>query len=783
MSVAYATASTFSRDQLARAVSSPTAATLAVIGGLVVVQRILWPAPPGVLVQGAIIGGLTALISFGIALIYRANRIVNFAQGDLGALPTTAAVLLLVSVGVPWIVAFSVGLVVAMALGALVQFAVIRRFATAPRLILTVATLGLAQLLVALSLALPSLANDAFPGTFDVQLSAAPYPAPLDVSFEVDPIIFGGNDVIALVTVVVVVLALAAFFRFTRMGIAVRASAESADRAVLLGVPVKRVQLVVWTIAAVLAFLAVFLRAGVVGVPLGEVLGPSILVRALAACVIGRMTNLPLIFLGAVTLGMLEQSVVFETGRSALVAPILFVVVLVVLLLQRRDRASRSEGLSSWQVVTDVKPIPPELARVPEVRWGIRGLMALLALVVVALPVVLSSSQVNLAGVILVFAMVGVSLVVLTGWAGQVSLGAVAFVAIGAAVGGWITSVQGWDLTVALLVAGLVGAAVSLVVGLPALRIRGLLLAVVTLAFAQAVAVYGLSRSDMAWLPTGRIDREPLLGVIPIESEAQYYYFIVACLLLVLSMARRIRRSRVGRVMIGVRENDQGAQAFGVSPVRAKLTAFALSGFIASLAGAVFVHHQHGLGLRSYATEESLAVFTMVVIGGLGSLPGALLGAVYVKGAQYFLPAELSFFVGGIGLLLVLLALPDGLGALLYRGRDALLRQVATRRNIMVPSLFADAASIDKVGLSKERGLAFLREMADRLEQGAPVLVPGMDTGEAMATVMTVERRDLTPPNGELPPDDAPPDAGDSPTEASSNDSPTETSSATEARP
>jgi branched-chain amino acid transport system permease protein len=523
-------------------------------------------------------------------------------------------------------------------------------------------------------------------------------------------------------------VALAAFFRFTALGIAVRASAESAERAVLLGIPVKRVQLVVWSIASVLAFMAVFLRAGALGLPLGEVLGPAILVRALAACVIGRMTSLPLVFAGAVTLGVIEQAIVWDTGDSTLVAPILFLVVLVVLLLQRRDRSHRADELSSWQVITDVRPIPPELARLPEVRWAKRGLTALLALVVVGLPLVLSTSRVNLAGVILVFAMVGASLVVLTGWSGQVSLGAVAFVAIGAAVGGWITSVQGWDIAVGLVVAGLVGAGLSVVIGLPALRIRGLLLAVVTLAFANAVASYGLNRQNVSWLPSGRIERPDLLGLIPLESEAQYYYFVVACLLLVLSTARRVRRARTGRVMIGVRENDQGAQAYGVSPVRAKLTAFALSGFIASLAGAVFVHHQQGMGIQPYATEESLAVFTMVVIGGLGSLPGAVLGAVYVKGAQYFLPTELSFFVGGIGLLVVLLVLPDGLGSLFYQGRDALLRQVARRRRIMVPSLFADARDIESVGLSRERGLAFLREMADRIDAGEPVLTPG---GEA----------------------------------------------------
>ncbi len=539
------------------------------------------------------------------------------------------------------------------------------------------------------------------------------------------------------------IVGLFVFFQMTNTGIAVRASAESSERAALLGIPVKRVQMIVWIIASVLAFLAVFLRAGIVGVPIGQVLGPAILVRALAACVIGRMTNLPLIFLGAISLGVVEQAIVWSS-RAALVAPILFLVVLIVLLVQRRSQTNRSDGLSTWQIVTDVRPIPPELRRLPEVAWMLRVLAAAAVLFVVGLPYIASSSQLNLAGVVAIFAMVGVSLVVLTGWSGQVSLGQIAFVGIGAAVGGTITTRVGWDITIALLIAGLVGAAVSIVIGLPALRIPGLLLAVVTLAFAQAMAVYFLDRGSFAWwLPERRVPRTDVFGLIPIDSERNYYYFVIVCLALTLFVARRLRHSRVGRVMIGVRENDRAAQSFGVSPVRAKLTAFAVSGFVAAFAGAVFVHHQQSLGIQPYATEESLAVFSMVVIGGLGSLPGAVLGAIYVKGTQYFLPRTLSFFVGGVGLLLVLLALPGGLGSLLYQARDGYLRLVATRRKIMVPSLFADAADIAKVGLSRERGMAFLAQVADRMDSGGDFTLLG---GVSPGPEPPLERREVDRP-------------------------------------
>lgn len=685
--------------------------------GLLVVQHALWPAPLGVVVQGVLIGGLTALIAFGIALIYRANRIVSFAQGDLGAVPTVFAVLLITYIGLPYLVAVPIGLAVALGLGAALEITVIRRFAKAPRLILTVATLGLAQALTAVSLVMPGLLHRTWPGTFTREAVPASYLPPFDFSFEISPITFRGNDLIAVVTVVVAIVGIGAFLRFTNIGIAVRASAESADRALLLGIPVRRVQTIVWALASALAFVAMFLRAGVIGLPLGSVLGPAVLVRALAACVIGRMENLTRVFLAAVGLGILEQAIVWDTGGSTLVAPILFVVVLGALLVQRRGTRARTDEQSNWLATSDVRPVPDELRHLPEVRWAGRGIGLLLLGALLAAPAVLPQSRINLLGVIVIYAMVAVSLVVLTGWAGQVSLGQVAFLGIGAAVSGWATVTMGWDLVIAVLVAGLVGAVVAMVIGLPALRIRGLYLAVVTLAFAQATALYLLNRGEFHWIPEGRLPRDPLLGFIPIESETQYFYFVVACLLLVLSAVRRLRSSRVGRVLIGVRENERAAQAFGINATRAKLTAFAISGFIAAFAGGVFAHHQQSIGIQPYATEESLAVFAMVVIGGLGSIPGALLGAAYIEGAKYFLSSELAFFAGGFGLLLVLMVLPGGLGGGLYQLRDGYLRWVATRRKILVPSLVADARSIDAITSSgRERGLEVLRAMADDLD-------------------------------------------------------------------
>jgi branched-chain amino acid transport system permease protein len=715
------------------------------LAGLIVgygVLQILWPAPLGVLVLGAVIGGLTALIAFGIALVYRANRIVNFAQGDLGAFPATLGVLLIVSVGLPYWIAFPAAIIVGLALGAVIEFLIIRRFFKAPRLILTVATLALIQILMGLGLLLPRL--------FDITTPPQSFPSPFDFTFTIGNVVFRGNHVVAMVMIPVIIAGLAAFFRFTHIGIAVRASAESAERAFLVGIPVKRIHTIVWVLAAGLSTVALLLRAGIVGLPIGSVLGPAVLLRALAAAVIGRMERLPTIFVAAVGLGIVEQSIVYSTGRSILVAPILFVIILGALLLQRRGTVNRAEEGSSWQAASAVRPVPRELRGLPEIRFGGMAMKAAGLGVLLALPLFVSGSQLFLVGVVGIFAIIGLSLVVLTGWTGQLSFGHMGLVGIGAAVGGSVTGRLGWDLGIALVLAGVAGALVAIVIGLPALRIKGLFLAVATFAFAGAASSYLLNREFFGWwLPEGRVSRPPLFGLIAVDTEPRFYYLILAGLIAALFVVSGVRNSRAGRIFISVRENERAAQAFGANATRIKLTAFALSGFIAAYAGALFVHHQRALPVAAFRPEESLAVFTMVVIGGLGSIPGALLGAVYVYALSYFLPSAFRLFTSGFGLLLVLMLIPGGLGSVLYQVRDWGLRLIANRRKILVPSLVADSREF--VEKDKSWDMAFTRaedtaaatELAGAATAGGP-----LTSGEEMRQADAAASSDAWAPEG-----------------------------------
>src|SRR5436305_811637 len=467
------------------------AGAYAVAGALVfywIVAR-LWAVPFGILVKGAVIGGLYSMIAVGIALVYRANRIINFAQGDMGGVPASLAVLLIAVSGWPYLAAIGVGLVGGVLLGVVIEFVIIRRFAKAPRLVLTVATIGIAQLL--------TFGEIYMPQAFHATTPPQSFPSPFNNGFAIGKVQFQGNDVLAMITVPVVLVLMAWFLNRAHMGVAIRACSESADRASLLGVPVKRVNLVVWAVAALLATVGVLLRAGVVGLPIGSALGVSVLMRTLAAAVVGRMERMPTIVVASIMLGVVEQAAVWHNGNTDMVDLTIFLVVMAALLVRRREFTSRIQeaATSTWAALREVRPVPPELARLPEIVWARRAVLAAVLGLVLALPAMLDEAKIDLVTFLAAYLIVALSLLVLSGWAGQISLGQFAFVATGSTVGAWLTLHWHMDVLLVMVVAGSVGAVVAVAIGIPALRIRGLFLAAATLAFTFAANAYFLNGS------------------------------------------------------------------------------------------------------------------------------------------------------------------------------------------------------------------------------------------------------------------------------------------------
>jgi branched-chain amino acid transport system permease protein len=670
----------------ARRAAAGVAAALGVVGLWAVLDNTLERGLPlGIVGLGAVSGLLYAVNAIGLVLIFRANRVINFAQAEFGSVAAVLAIQLSIHWHVPFFVSVAIALVCAAILGAVVEGIVLRRFARASRLILAVATIALAQILAGLSLIIPLLWSEAGDGEF-----AVPFTAELTIF----PVTFDASHVLIALTVPALVVALGVFLLKTDYGIAIRGAAENADRAGLLGVPVPRLATIVWVTAAVLSALAVVFRTTLVGYSAvgASGAGNSLLLFTLAAAVVGRMEHLPRTVAAAIFLGIFQEAAIWTWSNTTIVDGLLLVVILVGLLLQRHAFSRASDtGIQTWRAVRDVRPVPAELRRVPEVRFGFLGLKLVLLGLAIALPLFASPSQSGAAALVLIYAVVAISLFVLTGWGGHISLGQFAL----AGFGGATTAVlygprHGWDPLLAILAGVAVAGLVSLVLGLPALRIKGLFLAVTTLAFAVTSATFFLQERYVPWFIERRIERPTLFGRIPLETDRQMYWFALAVLLLVIFGVQGLRASRTGRALIATRDNEQAAQAVTIPTMRVKLTGFVISGALAGLAGGVYVLHQRGLHSDAFGAEVSLRLFSMVVIGGLGSLPGAVLGAIYVRGAEFFLRSSWALVASGGGILVLLLFLPEGLGGLVYSQRDRYLRWVAKRRGIHVPSLVAD---------------------------------------------------------------------------------------------
>lgn len=648
---------------------------------IVAIQQIFFGAPLGSFLAGTVLGLITALVALAMYLVYRANRVINFAAAEFGYLPAVVALLLIVENGWSWWLGLPAGLVLAAVLGVAAEFLLIRRFFDSPRLVVTVATIGVAQLLGVVAIFIPAW--------WDTRLQSQRIPPPIEFDFEIGSRTLNTNHLIAAVLAPLAILAVGALLRWTRLGIAIRAAAELPTRAGLLGIPVKGLQSVVWALATVLAFLALFLRAGIYGIPLGA-LGLLFFLRGLAALTLGRMEHVPTILASSVALGILQEGIAWNSQAIEMEAQMGAITggVIVAALLLRRDRGLRSAlDAASWQNVGDSRPVPEAFRGMTLVRAGRVvgvGFIATAMLWVIPYSGWFGTTVINRFAEIYTFSIVLVSLGVLTGWAGQLSLGQMAFSAIGGVTAAKLTGSWNWDITVATLAAGGAGAAASLVIGLPALRLRGAYLAITSLAFGIMVSSYFLNPQFFDWVlreDTDRIARKPILGVIDWTTSRASYFVALVTMLIAFAAVHGIRHSRTGRVLIALRDNEDGTEAFGVSAVRAKLTAFAISGFLAAMSGSIYTHHQQFFAAGD--PQFNIGVFAASVIGGLGTGAGAFLGSLYFNGTFFWLKGAWVLFASGIGILIVLLFAPSGLLGLWQDLRDLVLRSVGRRRGLV----------------------------------------------------------------------------------------------------
>lgn len=705
-------------------------------------QVAFFPIPLGVSLQGAVLGLINAMVVLGLILVYRTNRVVNFAQASFGVFPAATAgavvlfgapglvstVLLAVFAGVVvfvrsltigrrappaallvalpviafcaiglhitsplgWFGGLMVGTTVAVLGGIGAHAIVIRRLSTAPRLVLTVATIGLAQFFAIMGLLIPRMWGQV--ALVDPIGDRTGFDLPFQQAVTVGSTVFGSAEITAVLISLMSIGVVTAVLRRSHIGIAARAAADNGPRASMLGVPVPRVEAGVWIVASVLGFLATYAQAGILGLELTPGVGLRVMVAALGAMAIGGFRSIPAQLLAAVSIGVLIQATGPAAGHSVTLTDAVLAAVVVVGLLVRRVSSQRidRDTTSSWQTVAEPRGLPFELARMPLLRALRIAVPLILVAIVAALPLVAGDSFLLRASTLVALVVVATSVVVLTGWTGAVTLGQMSFAATGAAVAAYATAQWRVDMTLALLVGGLAGAAAAVLVGLPSVRRQGMLLAITTLAFALGATNYLFNPTVATWIPTADIPRRPLFGVIDMGSRTAMYELSLAVAVVCIAGLLGIRRMRVGRAIRALRDNPEAAQAYGIGLMATRLVALALSGFVAGVGGVLLLSISERYEVALFGANESLNVFISSVVGGVGSLIGAVTGAVLVDGSRGFLSGPVSLLPSALGVLGVLLLLPGGLAEALYRVRDRFLRWFAGRCAIHVPSLVAD---------------------------------------------------------------------------------------------
>lgn len=640
----------------------------------------------GYLAIGVSAGLVYALLALGIVLIYKGSRTLNFAHPYFGLLCaylcwwlTSNAKLFGVQL-MPFAAdsrpRFALAIVVSLVLIGLngygIEHGVIRRLKGAPRLVMLVATIALAQGSLGTVLLLFNR-NEAQASVFKR------LPPLLSWSFEVGTRVVTGAEILVLIVAPVVCISLALFFTRTKFGVAIRAVAENAEAARLLGISAARVSTFTWVVGSLLAGVAGILITGVRGSLDISSLSTGFLVRGLAAALVGGLTSLPGAVVGGLLVGVAEAMLRWRTNDTPGVPETLLFLVIIAILAFRPQGlfGQREETEDKVAFVPTLKDLPARLRATPAAK-AVRWVGVIVVIFAIGVSMVTNSRTNGVLTLVVLYAMVGVSLTVLMGYTGQISLGHWGLVGVGAFAMANLHTRLHVPYLVALPLCVMIGMVVSLVIGLPALRIRGLYLAVATLAFNLAAQLYIFKSRLIAGSTAGLTLDPPRLGPLDLDAPSRrpIFFFSLAMLGVSMLVARNLARTRTGRGFFALRENEKAAATLGVGLTRYKLLSFAVSGGLAALAGAVYVTYLGFTDSNVWDTSKSLLLISIVMIGGLGSLSGSVMGAFIVIGLPQLLDFANDWLVTigtGILLIVVIVRAPGGLAGLVQRGRQGVV--------------------------------------------------------------------------------------------------------------
>jgi sulfate-transporting ATPase len=603
-------------------------------------------------------GALYALAAIGLVLVYRGSSVVNFAQGAMGMVGAYVYFEAHLQHGVAQAPSVLLGLLASAALGAAFHLVILRQMQGASTLAKIVATLALLVVLQTAAIwrygAIPEVVPSMLPirpvGIFGAKI---------------------GEDRVYIFCIVIALTAvLWLVYRFTRFGVATTAVAENPRAAAALAVSPNLIAAANWAIGSALGGLAAILLVPITG--LGTANLTYLVIPVLAAAVVGRFSSFPMTVLAGLVIGVAQSEVTRYVTSPGWGTAVPFIIVAVVLLLRGRTVAGKDESFGRMPRLGSgrIAPIPLALS---------------VAVVLLCIWVVFPADWVNALQVQLIGALILVSFVVVTGYAGQLSLMQIGFAGTGALTAGWLVANHGWPFELALVSGVLMAIPVGLVVGLAGVRTRGVYLAILTLGFAISLEAVVFMNPSFAGGPSGYNVGETSIFGIDVSGlfyPKRYATFALIALVLMSLMVSNLRRSRAGRRLISVRTNERAAAALGVSVMQAKLYAFVLGGMIASLGGILLAFRSPEIQLTNFAGLQSVTAMQNAVFGGAGTLAGPVIGSSFqgdALGQQAFgfLGARVSLYlamVSGVGLLLMLTKAPDGLAFLaLPRGLQARL--------------------------------------------------------------------------------------------------------------
>ncbi len=612
---------------------------------------------------GLATGSLYAVLALGIVLTYRASGVLNFATGSLGAIAAFLFYSLRDNHGVPWVLALIIALIAGAAIGALTQFLVmtlLRRVSVLGKLIATLGLMTLGQGLIAV------IWNPT-----DVIEPNSILPTKL-VSFT-SQIIIPEDRLFLLGGALVMAAILRLVYTKTTFGLATSAVAENRRVAAASGWSPTVIELVNFMVAGVLSAAAAILLAPIVG------LDPTVLtlvvLPSLAAALVGRFSSFTITVLAALAIGIVTAELSLFQGSiaSALnmnptslgdlpdVVPLLIIIIATA--VSGRARLQRGDALSRL-------PLPGS-GQIPVVR------LLLAAAVGLVLVFVLSVNWQASLLTTFAWAIIVLSVVVVTGYCGQLSLCQYSLAGFGAWVAARLAATQGFPFEAALAVGIVLTIPVGLLVALPALRTRGVNLAVATLGLAEMISAIVFNNGSLTGGFVGTTVSAPHffgLNLDPIAYPARYAAFALIALVLCGLVVANVRRGRAGRRMLAVRANERAAASLGVGVYGAKLFAFGLSSGIAALGGILLGFQNPNVQFTSFDVFGSINAVLYAVVGGAGWAAGALVGAVQVAGAAANtliddivnfnqLPNWLLIF-SGVAVVAILRSAPDGLAAL-----------------------------------------------------------------------------------------------------------------------